>query len=75
MRVNAYRDGDPANDHEYDLAPGDAARRYCEEYEDADAPVNVVVVPVDAEAHALPGWRSDAEEPRYRMFVVRPRVE
>lgn len=84
MKVICYEEGYDRDDgEEYDLNPTHnprgldgallvVAQEFAEFRDDGD--VNVVVVPADDEARALPRWRSDEDEPQHRMFVVETRV-
>lgn len=86
MKVKCYEEGgDPeAEGEDYDLTGAWqsrglqssllwAAREFAQWRDDGD--LNVVVVPVDNEARAIPGWRSDDDEPQHRLFAVKARVE
>ncbi len=78
MKVRCYRDGHGDEAREYPMPPHSAVLQFCAEYMEAHYSLDVVVVPVDEEARALPGWHTeeDAEEdPVFKMFVATPIVK
>ncbi len=76
MRVQCYAEGSASVTDEYADTPSNAAELFVAEWiDDNDRGPNIVVTPIDDEARALPGWRSDAEEPAYMLFLVRATVE
>ena len=82
MRFRCSHDGNPPMQQnfprEYDAfheaIAQDAAFMYCETNAAHDMEARIVVEPIDDEARALPGWKTDERGP-YRVFYMRPRVE
>lgn len=76
MKFRCYEEGHGARFADYDaFHPQHAAERFAAGFCEAEeAPVNVVVTPADEEAKARKGWRSDDDEPQFRMFTVRASV-
>lgn len=78
MRFKCYQQDDEEIEDEYageDLSPLDAALTFAEEWIDEPGDHRVIVVPLDDEACALPGWQRDADTPAFRCFVATGRVE
>lgn len=75
MRVAVYEEGCASRTRQYPLEPCQAVKRFANECQDPDGPCNVVATPMDDEAKALPGWKSDEEEPLYMLFRATPTVE
>ena len=74
MKVKCYFEGDEnASSYViYNLSPDEAAQEFCDHNADGEERQHVVVVPLDGEARALPGWHVDMLGTTYKLFVVTP---
>lgn len=75
MKVSVYPDGNDADSVEYhDTTPEKAAELFADDgYHAAAGTVDLVCVPADDEARAIPGWKSGIDGP-FRLFKVRGTV-
>lgn len=72
MKVRVYIDGCEDDGHDYADYPAAAVQHYAREWlADENYPQDVVVVPLDEEAKALPGWNTD-DDGAYRQFAITP---
>ncbi len=74
MRVLCYFEGeDPTTKGKsWSCAPPEAAYRHAASCSPDAEEQHVIVVPLDDEARALPGWHDDDEDPAFKMFVLTP---
>lgn len=71
MKVECYPDGEGHRSVTYDLNPEEAAALAYTEFGTYARSFDLVVVPLDDEARALPGWHED-EDGLHRLFVLTP---
>lgn len=75
MRVRCYFDGAANLAREVNAEPARAAEIYTASVSFEPRPRDVVVVPIDDEARALPEWMTEGHAPNdpFRLFRVTPR--
>ena len=76
MKCRVYPEGAGSRIVEYALPPGAAAERFALEH-CTEKYVNLVVVPADEEARALPGWQEvpGEEDPVFQLYKAQAHVK